>query len=271
MGKTLIPESVNIMKKAVLFLMFAGLFPAANAAEFDYMDTKNWHPRKNVTFSNGAIMVNGKAELYCRKIFPVDPAKRYIVKVTVTRTQGTKPSLVYVVLNPLDGSRRWISANTVSPAAGTETQLTVPVKSGDKVIFVKDASKWKLSCKGGIHYNAKADLSDLPNRLNLNSNPVKIQPDGKAWKIELDKPVKVSLPAGLTIRQANSGGYFHVGAKYIFNTHNFNASLQGNSAPPMPGKWWKGVEYTNLILLVNWNKEAKDNTVKITDISITEE
>ena len=259
------------MKKIFTFFALTWMAYCAGAAEIDYMDAKNWHPRQNVTFADGAITVTGKAQLNCRKVFPVDPAKKYTVKVTVARTSGTKPSLVYVVLNPLDSSRRWISANTVSPAAGTETKLTAPVKSGDKVIFVKDASKWKLSYKGGIHYNAKADLSDLPNSLNLNSNPVKIQPDGKVWKIELDKPVKVSLPAGLTIRQANSGGYFHVGAKYIFNTHNFNASLQGNSAPPAPGKWWKGVEYTNLILLVNWNKEAKDNTVKITDISIVEE
>ena len=259
------------MKKIFTFFALTWMAYCAGAAEIDYMDAKSWHARKNVTFADGAITVSGKAELISRNVFTVDPAKKYTVKVTVARTSGTKPSLVYVVLNPLDSSRRWISANTVSPAAGTETQLTAPVKSGDKVIFVKDASKWKLSYKGGIHYNAKADLSDLPNSLNLNSNPVKIQPDGKQWKIELDKPVKVSLPAGLTIRQANSGGYFHVGAKYIFTTHNFNASLQGNAAPPAPGKWWKGVEYTNLILLVNWNKEAKDNTVKITDISITEE
>ena len=259
------------MKKIFTFFALTWMAYCAGAAEIDYMDAKSWHTRKNVTFADGAITVSGKAELISRNVFTVDPAKKYTVKVTVARTSGTKPSLVYVVLNPLDSSRRWISANTVSPAAGTETQLTAPVKSGDKVIFVKDASKWKLSYKGGIHYNAKADLSDLPNSLNLNSNPVKIQPDGKQWKIELDKPVKVSLPAGLTIRQANSGGYFHVGAKYIFTTHNFNASLQGNAAPPQAGKWWKGVEYTNLILLVNWNSDAKDNTVKITDISIIEE
>ena len=259
------------MKKAFSILMFAGLLMAVNAAEFDYMDAKNWHPNKNAVFTDGTITVTGKTQLNCRKVFPVDPAKKYTVKVTVARTSGTNPSLVYVVLNPLDSSRRWIPANTVSPAAGTETQLTAPVKSGDKVIFVKDASAWKLSYKGGIHYNAKADLSDLPNHLNLSSNPVKILQDGKHWKIELDKPVKVSLPQGLTIRQANSGGYFHVGAKYIFNTHSFNASLQGNAAPPVAGKWWKGVGYTNLILLVNWNNEAKNNSVKITDISITEE
>ena len=265
------PERWDKMKKTAFFLTLAALSFSLNAAEFDYMDAKNWHPRQNVTFADDAITVTGKAQLNCRKVFPVDPAKKYTIKVTAARTSGTKPSLVYVVLNPLDGSRRWISANTVSPVPGTETQLTAPVKSGDKVIFVKDASKWKLSHKGGIHYNAKADLSDLPNALNLNSNPVKIQQDGNVWKIELDKPVKVSLPVGLTIRQANSGGYFHVGAKYIFTTHNFAASLQGNAAPPAAGKWWKGVEYTNLILLVNWNQDAKENTVKITDISITEE
>lgn len=260
------------MKKIFPTLILAFAAAALSAADIDYMDAKNWSPRKNVTFADGAITVTGKAELICRNVFAVDPAKKYTVKLTVQRTNGTKTSLVYVCFRPLDANRRWFPAEAVTAIRGTETQLTAPVKSGDQVIYVKDASKWQLKRAGGIHYNAKADYSDLPNRLNLKANPVKITKEGNAWKIELDKPVKVSLPAGLTIRQSNGGGYFNVGHKYLYSTpFNFNISLSGYDVPPATGKWWKGISYSQLQILVNWNPDAKDNTVKITNISITEE
>ncbi len=241
------------------------------AVETDYMAAGSWYAGKNVTFADGKIVITGKAELVCRNVFPVDPNKKYIIKVEAARTAGTKPSLVYIAFRPLDSKGQWIPASAVTAVQGTETTLTAPVKAGDKILFVADASAWNTSYRGGIHYNAKADLSDIPNRLNLNSNPVSITKDGDQWKIELDKPVNVSLPQGLPIRQSRGGGYFHVGAKYLFGPQIFEAALCGHAAPPASGKWWHGTAKAQLQLLINWNAEAKDNTVIITGISIIEE
>ena len=259
------------MKASFTVLAFLGLAVCAGAAGTDYMDAGKWHPRKNVTFADGKITVSGKAELLCRDAFPVDPAKKYKIRVAAARTGGDKPSLIYVAFYPTDSRSRWIAAGAVAAASGTETALAAPVQPGDRVIFVRDASRWKTSYKGGIHYNAKKDLSDIPNNLNLNANPTDITRDGSRWKIQLDKPVKVSLPQGVSVRQSEGGGYFHVGAKYLSGPHVFEAVLSGHAAPPQAGKWWKGTAFARLQLLVNWNAEAKKNTVEITEISLEEE
>lgn len=69
----------------------------------------------------------------------------------------------------------------------TDTVLADAVKKGDKVIKVKDASKWDKRNFKIVAFNTKADLSDLPNR-TFSSNITKLEQKGDVWEITLQAP-----------------------------------------------------------------------------------
>ena len=77
------------------------------------------------------------------KMFPVDPAKKYIISGEF-RSEGkagvNAPAVLLGVI-PFDGSKRQIARSMVDAIANTETELAAAVRKGDKTLFVKDASK----------------------------------------------------------------------------------------------------------------------------------
>ena len=231
-----------------------------------YNTPQAWKLAPNTTFANGTFISTGKAEMRSKNIIPIDPEKTYTITLTAKQLAGNKNSTIYICAHPLDKNKRWIPANAVNAAAGSETEVIMPLKKGDKFLTVKNAEKWDLKNRGEIHINAKYDLSDLPNRTTLKTFARSISfQDGK-WVIELNSPSPVDLPAGTVIRQSKGGGYYNLHHAGVKDEEVYTVTVSGRSLVPKKGKWWPGVQFIQLQILVNWSAGESSHQTEIKNI-----
>ena len=75
-----------------------------------------------------------KAQTYvCSKIFPVDPAKKYVVSGDFKMEKGT-PCKVLLTVCQYTASGSRIYGGYIYAVAGTDTELAAPVKKGDDAV-----------------------------------------------------------------------------------------------------------------------------------------
>ena len=231
-----------------------------------YNDPQAWKLASNTIFSDGAFISTGKAEMRGKEIIAIDPEKSYTITLSAKQLAGNKNSTIYICAHPLDGNKRWIPANAVNAVAGTETELLAPLKKGEKFLTVKNAAKWDLKNRGEIHFNAKYDLSDLPNRNTLKTTAKSTSfKDGK-WVIELNAPTTVDLPVGTVIRQSKAGGYYNLLHAGVKDEKVYTVTVSGRSLLPEKGKWWPGIRYIQLQILVNWSAGESSHKTEIKNI-----
>lgn len=220
-----------------------------------------------------SITVSGRYARVISKPFAVDPAKKYKLSGKFRAAPGTAGEAFYFGFIPLDEKGRQIVSNYVNvPKKGTETELAAPVKKGDTVVKVKDASKWDMLTPWGvIAFNAKADYSDLPNREVTQITEKKIEKKGDVWEVTLTKPVAKDYPAGTKVRQQRFGAtYMYTagpGKKAPADWQEFSGTVQG-IAPTgtLSYKWWNGTKKAQILLIVNY--ASKDGKTEFKDIVV---
>jgi len=193
-----------------LFVATLGL-GIANAAVID-----------NITSTDGTKTINGKPtiadvdgkkafvstakgyKLYSsKKKITIDPTKKYQVSVKVKQL-NEKPSYIWVGFLPYTAKGRLIGLqHGGNNTKGSFTALTADVAKGAKTITVKDASKWQSGKYRFVAFNAKKDMSDIPN-FALSSMIGKIEGN----TITLTRPLGKAYPAGTMVRQHRSGGTY---------------------------------------------------------------
>jgi hypothetical protein len=137
-----------------------------------------------------------------KKKIKVDPAKKYVISVKLKQT-GEKPVKVWIGFVPTTEKGRFIAPANVCNSNASMTTLAESAVKGTKTIKVKDASKWKKGRHYYIAFNAKKDMSDLPN-FGLSSMISKIEQN----TITLTSPLKKAYPADTQVRQHRSGGTY---------------------------------------------------------------
>jgi len=142
-------------------------------------------------------------KVYSLKKIKIDPDKKYQISVKVKQI-SEKPSYIWVGFLPYTAKGRLIGLQHGSMnTKGSFSSLSAAAAKGAKTITVKDASKWKAGKHHYVAFNAKEDMSDIPN-FDISSMINKIEKN----TITLTRPLKKAYPAGTLVRQHRSGGTY---------------------------------------------------------------
>jgi hypothetical protein len=137
----------------------------------------------------------------------VDPAKKYKISAKVKQL-GENPARVYIGFIPYDGKGRVIDPKCgYNNTKGSLTTLTAGIAQGATSLTVKDASKWAKGNHYYVVFNAKEDMSDIPN-FQFAGVITKIGKTGDVYTISFKKPIGKAYPAGTVVRQHQSGGTY---------------------------------------------------------------
>ena len=173
----------------------------------------------------GAVRISTKNptfRIYTKKL-TIDPAKKYKLSIEYRKVPGSKAEgRFYFGPSNFDAQGREIGCDTLYPVVGSETVLAMPLKPGDRVVKIRDGSKWQAKY-GRIAFYVKNDLSDLPNFDLLRFSAMK--KTGYMWELTLYAPATKAVPEGTPVRNHLDGASY----RYIL----------GNV---VPGDQWKKAE-----------------------------
>ena len=241
----------------------ADLYVPKAAADFD---------KANIfTVKNGVFTAKGPFTATSKKVFKVDPAKKYRVSGTVKGISG-KTGYIYLGFVPYNAQNRWIHPASANCGANTFTELAAPVKKGDKVIKVKDASKWDSKTPyGAVAFDAKADFSDLPNFNFVFVPKNSIAKKGDVWEITLKTPLAKAYPAGTKIRQQlSSSTYIYAVIRKVADKElQLAGTVSGLYKNKIGfGKFWPGTKTFRLLVMHGSTKP--DAVLEIKNLKLEE-
>ena len=206
------------MKKVFAFLVAAALCASVSAAEnvlkitgpADFTGSGAGR-LKPVPGGIGFTVGTGFMEVVSKKRIPVDLAKKYLVTFEYRLAPGSEPGcgFYFAPINWTDNDKV-ITCDSQYITPGSETVLAAPVKKGDRIVRIKDGSKW-IAKYGAIAFNAKKDLSDLPN-LDVIRLTGLTKKANNIWEASLRTPVTRAYALGTAVRNHRDGGtYRYVG------------------------------------------------------------
>ncbi len=193
------------MKKLLLLAAvcaFSAVFAEVLWEARSVRDFENRRPLK--AQKDGSYLVTRRAWVVGKKLIPADPAKRYRVSFEIKAvTDKAAAEKVRVGVTPRDARKRGAGVSGVKPNIGTETEIVVQANKGDKVIKVKDASKWLKKPASILVFDADptGQMRDIPNFDFISSRPVNWVKKGNVWEVTLNRPLNIELSAGTVIRQ----------------------------------------------------------------------
>ena len=224
-----------------------------------------------VSMADGILSTKGRV-MVVGKRFPIDPAKKYTLKLSAMspNAEGKEFSLVFAGFNVFDKNGRQISSYNVSVMPGTLTEVAADAAKGSKVITVKDGSKFKAGFKT-IMAGAKEDLSDLPNFNYLGAVKAVAQKDD-VWEITLERPLTRDVKAGTKVREHSMAGFLYTAG--VRNVKKDWVTMQGTITGVKNAVWksqfWPtGAVTAQIIILPDWQNKKLDTQFK--DITLTVE
>lgn len=205
---------MKMFSKFAVAAVMAATSVLAAAEVIDLTAKDFWTPVKNAEFSEGQMTNKGRAMYRSKKLFAFDTTKKYTIEMDIS-ANGPKKAMSYIGFYPATAKGQMQYANAYQSVPASFTEVVADVKKGDKVIKVKDASKWSRNKTTPIALNAKADFSDLPNSKIYNGGIISIVKEGDHWVITLKNPLNVPIAAGSFIRQHLNGGYYYLWYGYV--------------------------------------------------------
>ena len=230
-------------------------------------DWKNTGSLKWVGKDKDTMEVTGVAMLSSTKLFDVDPNKRYKLEADVKMISGG-PAITYFGFEAYDKNGVAIPAAAVNVRLKSETPLVAAAKAGSTKLLLKDNPNWNPAGIYAVALNAKANLSDLPNRDLLVVSAIKKV--GSHIEVTLKQPLTKEIAAGTIVRAHLGGGYMYAGGwKNIAAGQKveFKGFAKGHAAYGMgTAAWAPGTAKARVIMLVNWNNPK--SVVQIDDVEL---
>ena len=254
-----------------LSVMAMSVLAVSLSAETIKYDLKQeFAKNRQVTFNGDIMTFKGAGSLVFKPI-KLDPTAKYTLTVTLRKDGKEKAFAYHCGFYCFDKTGRMITCDNISSSKQSFTSLVKDVKVGDKTVTVKDGSKWKKS--GFVAFNAKQDYSDLPNRTTV-GNITKVEKQGDAWVITLDKPVKKAYAAGTNVRNHFPGGYVYstAGGKLTDDWKTVSGTISGVNPPETGGyfkKFWTTTVTIRPMILLNWNWGDRTGSTQIKDVTLT--
>lgn len=236
--------------------------------------TNNWINAGNIieVSGNPALQITGNANVVkSRQKIAVDPAKAYKLSARVSVDKTVSGLLIG--LENMDKSGLTIFPQNIAACPGTETVLISPAARGDKVIKVKDASKWGNGKNKFAAFYADKDFKDLPN-FSISPPISKITGTGDSWEIELTSPCNAAVPAGTPVRMhenANTHPYCTAKAVNFTGDKVFEGTISGITCEKnIDNKFRAGTAFVHVILIAVFDTKNPDAKVTVDDIIFTE-
>ena len=265
---------MNITAKLSAVLLAAASVGMLSAEDiFVQSEPADFAPAKRIVKAEDSFSVKGLALILSAKSFTLDPAKKYQISGEFCQ-KGGKQVALYLGFAPYDAKGRQIFSNMVNIVKDTQTEVAADAKKGDKVVKVKDASKWNVKTPySHIVFGAKADFSDLPNFSRQATAQPNAQQQGEVWEIQLKKPLVQDVAAGTAVRQHTDGSAFIYTGGYKKLTDQWvtmKGTISGISSFGLPSnKMWKGTEKVRVLILLSGcdrTSEVSFRNIKVTEV-----
>ena len=265
---------MSIASKLSIGLLAAACSGVLSAEDlFIQSELADFAPVKRIVKAEDAFSVKGLGVILSAKSLTLDPAKKYQISGEFCQ-KGGKQVALYLGFAPYDGKGRPILSKMVNIAKATLTEVAEDAKKGDKIVKVKDASKWNVKTPySHIVFGAKEDLSDLPNATVQATVKPNAQQNGEVWEILLKKPLTKDIAAGTAVRQHMDGSAFIYTAGYKKLTDQWvtmKGTISGISSFGLPSsKMWKGTEKVKVLILISIGdstSEVSFRNIKVTEV-----
>lgn len=189
----------------------------------------------------------------------IDPTRNYELSGWF-KTQGGTPVNMTFGLVMADAQERQIRHWNLFSVPGTRTELARPCRTGDRMLYLRDASGWKT---GGVF---AAAFGAEENKLTFQTAPLGIesvrQMDSQ-WVVALSSPCGLALSKGTAVVENRSGNHgIFVGAGW--KTTGEWAEIKGVITPK---QWWPGAAFARVVILP---RRAADMTVLFDDLALRE-
>ena len=268
---------MSIASKLTVGFLAAACMTTVSAAEEVILKIEkpdDFLQAKSVTESgNDAMSFKGARTLISKQVIKIDPAKKYRISGEFC-LKGGKPVSLSLGFVPYDKNKVQIYPNAVLGDNKTLTTVAEDAKKGDKVVKLKDASKWDAKTPYSyIVFNAAEDYSDLPNRSMIHTVAPNARQAGELWEITLKTPLKADIAAGTPVRQQRDGGTYIYTAGFfktvgVWKTRT--GTISGIAASGAPSnKFWKGTETVRVLILTlggDKQSETEFRNIKVEEV-----
>lgn len=256
--------------KFLSLLAMSVLAVSLSAETINYDLKKEFSKNKSAVIEGDVLTFKGPGVLHF-KTLKFDPNAKYTFTLDIKQVPGKKTFPLHYGFYCYDSKGIQLGYQHVGIIHNTDTVLAADAKVGDKTITVKNAGKWMKNA--WVAFNAKADLSDLPNR-ELAAVGNSIEKKGDVWVVTLKTPLKKAYAAGTSVREHGNGGYVYVqaGVKIGADWKTVTGTITGINPLKNGGsykKFWPGTVTIRPILLLNWNFGVKDSAVQIRNVKLT--
>ena len=264
------------MKKMTLLFFCAFVSAAAFAADvYEYNTPADWEKKAVIkVLPDGVLEFNGKQNITTAKSFKVDPQKKITLSFEIRAREDSVDTMVYAGFQQQDSDKIILEPVYVRQEVGSLTTLTEDAKAGATKLKIRKPSRWIKPVYRGYYivFDAKKDLSDMPNTSGIALVAEKDLPDGIV-EITLKKPLPKDYPAGSQVR-------FHIGGPYMYSALDakklssewiqVSCTVTGTDPAAMDfKKWWIGTKYAKPFFLLNFRDFAKQKYTQLRNIKIT--
>jgi len=194
------------MKKIALTMAFIGTASLLCAGEVLFKSTNLKEFGRTTSLSEktpGIIYAKRITSANCITKFDVTPEKAYRISCEARLSSDVQAAQqLRIGVNAFAENGQPAHISGIMPNAGTETELVAPVAKKDKVIKVKDCSKWN-SKASRVVFNAdpSGQMKDIPNFNFIGGSIVSVKQEGDIYLVTLSKVAGQDIPAGTKIRQ----------------------------------------------------------------------
>ena len=249
----------NLMAMAA-GLLAAGTLAAAETPTFTALT--DWSKDKRVTVSeDGVLTLKGhRVDIYSTP-FTVDPAKKYKFSMEIRRTPGAPEERCYIGNWSISDSGLRMLPEYVLTVKQTESTLAADASKGAKTVVIARPANWKDNFHKlywGLVFDAKTDLSDLPNASY--NRIMAAEADGDNLKLTLQKPLTRDYASGTAVRihASSSGMYGGLSGKAVpeeWTPISWTVSGKAPTGNPR-GKWWANTSKGAIRIIANYSKPS---------------
>ncbi len=243
------------MKNHLMLTMLAAMAIhgiAQEAVTHAFSGPGDWEPSRRDSFSaDGVCAVRGNGELYATSdLMAVNPEGKTVLSGEFKRlpAAGSDAKFCFALIT-YDRYMRRLDGIHVNVRPGTATELAAACQPEDTVLKVRNGAK--ILPHHYIVFNAKDDLSDLPNRHVNRRAPVTgvVRVSDGVWEVTLKEAVGEAAAAGAKIRAHEDSPYLYAGAfmqPIPEDWTTVTGTIQGMAPGSHRDKWRPGTAFVRV-------------------------
>ena len=188
------------MKTLAAFLLATLLFGIR--AE-DFNTPSDW---RRGSFDGKTLRVNRKETSL--RLLKINPGKVCRLTFEYRMLPDGKPGKIRATFRLFDSKKREIRPYHVIIRTPAIASVAETVPAGSRTIRLNGCARWKRQSHFALAFQAKPDLTDLPNFNTFESFVTDFKKEGGACTITFKKPFPSDIPAGTLVREHRYGGEF---------------------------------------------------------------